>query len=189
MGRPKKVRGVCMVDGCEGAEAKAGKCRNHYMAAWRRARSPKRSVDAKQWSAEIVAWAAGLLDAGGSFVCKEVERGKRQERVIRIRFASFSEDLIVRLHKNLGIGTLNGKPFRGKYAWVLSQQQHIRALCVVMRPWMSALRQKQIDKFLEAIPEEKSDVAAAQGRPFAGEGDAEGILATREPRSADPRPG
>jgi hypothetical protein len=157
MGRPAKVRGTCTVTGCGEVERSGGLCRRHYAMRWRRQHSTRVDADTSGWTADALAWAAGWLDSRGSFTCKERTttkpyRGSTTEKVFRVRLSTYNEDVADRLADLLGIGVVAARPFRGKYSWTVNRQQHIRALCEAVRPWMSARRQGQIDALLAAMP-------------------------------------
>ncbi len=149
MGRPRKVRGPCTVNGCDQAERSNGLCRHHYMKAWRKAHAKKHEADPSSWDAEAVAWVAGQLDARGSFRF----RVKGRERHFRVQLRTFGRDVAQRMLDVLGVGSVGLTAYQGKYSWSVGCQQHIRALCGAIRPWMSELRRGQIDRLLAAMPE------------------------------------
>jgi hypothetical protein len=153
MGRPKKIRGACTVEGCGSGERCGGLCLRHYTAARRKRLSPKVDADPSRWLPEDVAWVAGLLEARGVFAASLRSDGNRFSVKVQLLDAAVAE----RACRSLGIGSAGGpyKNFRSRHqqvwVWTVGRKQHIQALCGAIGPWMSSVRQRQIDKLLDAI--------------------------------------
>jgi hypothetical protein len=101
-----------------------------------------------------MAWAAGLLEAQGAFYVT----GRRRDRG-RIQCRMADLDVLQRLHRTLGAGTLNG-PYSSsggslghKLTWVfqLNRQDHVDRVARTLKPLMGHRRQDQIAAMLRAM--------------------------------------
>jgi hypothetical protein len=149
MGRPRKQRVTCSTPGCGRVERSNGLCSLCYGRAWRKAHRKTTEANPDAWQQTDMVFLAGLLDARGSFSHRDTGEGM----TFGVRLDLLDRQLAERLAATLGVGNVGRviKP-RAKYksVWRLSvhRRQHVRAVIMAVRPWLSATRRGHADELL-----------------------------------------
>lgn len=100
-------------------------------------------IDTSQWTRENLAWAAGFLDGEGSFT---VEASKNPIKSIRITCGQNHPELLYRLQRVFGCGTVRKQTTRDFYIWRISQRHLVFFIGQSVYEWMSIKRKAEIDK-------------------------------------------
>lgn len=107
-----------------------------------------------------LAWVAGIVEGEGCFSMDTRQARKKGGKVyINIRVAMVDEDVVRKLHKISGVGTVLGpilSPSRAEhnyqplYIWAVQKQKDAAALMMTLYPLMGIRRQAKITECLAA---------------------------------------
>lgn len=116
------------------------------------------------------AWMAGLLEGEGCFSICVRKTAKHDHKTLAVFCEMTDEDVIVKLHKIAGCGTINkrlntsGRVDRRvrKPTWIWSVQNHkgILLICKAVYPFMGIRRQEKIKELIEYVESKSSLVNA-----------------------------
>lgn len=103
-------------------------------------------------------WLVGILEGEGSF---SVVRTTGRLGRLSVTVEMIDEDTIQRLRAVTGVGTLNSRQrgdekSRGRqklFSWTVSRREDVLALSRLVYPWLSARRQRQVDKMFDWVEE------------------------------------
>lgn len=118
-------------------------------------------------------WVAGLLEGEGSFnISKQTSHG-RHYQYARVMCNMSDEDVIRKLHRVTGLGTLGG-PYKapGKkrqhwnpmWRWTVAAQKEVGVVLNAVYPLMGDRRQKQIRDVLTQVPVDGCDLGSGDSK-------------------------
>jgi hypothetical protein len=107
----------------------------------------------KNWTPENLAWVAGLLEGEGCFsTSKRTKTGGGYQLSITCNMTD--EDVLIRLHNILGVGSVRGPYKKGKehhkpqWCFTIRRMEDAKEVMLAIRPWMLSRRQARIDELL-----------------------------------------
>ena len=108
-----------------------------------------------------IAWIAGLLEGEGCFSICIRKTAKHNHKTVAVHCEMTDEDVIIKLHKIAGCGTINkranvsGREDRRvrKPTWIWSVQNHagILRVCKAILPFMGTRRQAKIKELIDYV--------------------------------------